>query len=227
MIRTNIPQRFLLWNICKQSTLLLQPSPKIDGKIFKKLWFSRNFLKHLLIEFQGNSHYICLASLLESGILQFSPLRYEWNKLPLKNFKTTMPRLPWLIWAAYNPFLKYQKKWWNLGQETRGRIKFNWPFVLHLVLYLVFWYFRKCKTRDRVKFYAAAGLGSWYIVIFSISVRNDLNRKSAAAYFHLSLQYNYFQTTWLRTKFQWLFPLKASLKFLSDKLILSCSIRRC
>ena len=38
------------------------------------------------------------------------------------------------------------------------------PRVLDLILYLVFRYFGKWKTRDRVEFYAAAGLGSWYIL---------------------------------------------------------------
>ena len=43
-------------------------------------------------------------------------------------------------------FLKYQKTRRKIGQ------KITWPRVLHLILYRVFRYFRKWKTRSRTKF---------------------------------------------------------------------------
>ena len=64
--------------------------------------------------------------------------------------ETTKRFILWLIWETYNSFPKISKN------KTKNRSKNTRPRVLHLILYSVFRYFRKWKTRRRTKFYASA-----------------------------------------------------------------------
>ena len=78
-------------------------------------------------------------------------------------------------------------------------------------------------------FYVAA-LGSWYIATFFRSSHKwfckiTLNHKNAVAYFLWSSRYKPFPIN--TNKNLMFFSLKASWNFFSDKLILSCLVKRC
>ena len=125
--------------------------------------------------------------------------------------------MPWLIWATYNPFPKISEDKMENRSKHATVLKFMRPRVLNLILYLVFRYFRKWKTRDHVKFYAIACLGSWYILnsfhsCWKWFCKMTLNRKSAAAYFLWS------------SKFKGISSKIFLVNFLSGKLVLSCSV---
>ena len=76
-------------------------------------------------------------------------------------------KIPWLIWATY----------------TRSR-------VLQLILYRVCRYFRKWKTCGRMKFYAAASLGSCEMIL-----QNNFEPQKRGRVFTLVLEIQLIQIT--------------------------------
>ena len=96
-IRANILLRFHIQNIGKKSTLPLQTSQKalrkIDKKIFKNLSFSRNSLKHLIVEFQRKKLALYLFSFIfgiGNFVLFSSPSCLK--PITVKTFKVAMPK---------------------------------------------------------------------------------------------------------------------------------------
>ena len=136
--------------------------------------------------------------------------------------------LPWLIWATYNSFPKISEKRWEIGQKTRDRVKFY--VVACFTSNSVFWFpiFQETEiSRPHEILQDNTRPWVWVIdilLLFSLLsemlLQNNFEPQKRGQIQLLSNNLN-------MNKKLMVFLLNVSLNFLSDKLIFSCSVKRC